>query len=319
MREDVQSYLDDIIQTRQAPGVVVAIAKDGKPLLSATAGVADVSTRKPMTRETPFALGELSFMFASTAALAAVDQGRMKLDAPLEFASPLTLRNVLSRSCGVDDFFADETYLEPDANFDSIWKAVRPKSLVPKDETSSTNGLLLTEALRRGSNRTFEDAVRTLVLKPLGMNSAAYGKRDGNARGYEASSSGFTPVEPHLSAYYPFAGYHLSATADDLLKFDAAIVKQSLLKVATWKIACRPVSLNGVLTASGLGLTVYTDEDGTTLGSEGGSDAGVTCFYRRMPSGLGIVVMANAADLDVQTIAQDLDQLVINALEVDGG
>jgi CubicO group peptidase (beta-lactamase class C family) len=66
-----------------APGMVVLIQCDGRPVLESTEGLADVAGERPMTKSDLFRIFSMTKPLTTVAAMMLAEQGRIRLDDPL--------------------------------------------------------------------------------------------------------------------------------------------------------------------------------------------------------------------------------------------
>src|SRR5262249_52446361 len=99
-------------------GVVVVVVKDGKVLVGRGYGFSDVEKRVPVSWETTlFRPGSISKLFAWTAVMQLVEQGKLDLDADVNtyldykaddpFGKPIRLRAVMTHTPGYEDYSKD--------------------------------------------------------------------------------------------------------------------------------------------------------------------------------------------------------------------
>jgi CubicO group peptidase (beta-lactamase class C family) len=79
----VDRVIDDAIGTKRIVGAVVLVARNGALVHHRAAGFADREAGRPMTEDTIFRFASISKPLTSTAALALIDRGKMRLDDPV--------------------------------------------------------------------------------------------------------------------------------------------------------------------------------------------------------------------------------------------
>ena len=94
------------------PGVSAAILFPDGTKWTGTSGLADVAARRPVTPETPFAVGSISKTFTAALVVALAGEGRVDLDASvltylpsLKVDARITVRDLLDHTSGLNDFF----------------------------------------------------------------------------------------------------------------------------------------------------------------------------------------------------------------------
>jgi len=110
------SALDGFFRARfpaDEPGLAVLVAKHGKTVFRAGYGLADISTREPITPQTLFNLGSLSKTFVAGAILILQERGKLSVDDSLstyfpgfkhpELAAKVQLRHLLTHTSGLPD------------------------------------------------------------------------------------------------------------------------------------------------------------------------------------------------------------------------
>ena len=235
---------DESLETSLTPGGAVGIILDGKPTFTTARGVRKLGTSALVTTSTLFRLESVTKTFTSLAALALVDRKALDLDAPVAdlvpwvsfsdsaLAREVTLRRLLTHTAG---FSRTQITKLRDVRGGFEYEDLFSKNaltLGPRDrfEYSNTGYLLVGAAIERASKTSFDDTLRALVTKPVGMGTAttdsavaatrehAYGLGI-DAEGRERS---FDP--PSMDAYVQRAVGGLHASIDELSLFAARLL-----------------------------------------------------------------------------------------------
>ncbi|MFF3029272.1 serine hydrolase domain-containing protein [Microbacterium sp. NPDC057944] len=183
MTEDLQSFLDATAAELGVPGAVVGVL-DGDDELIAVTGVASTETGAPVTARTLFQIGSTSKTFTGTAAMRLVDDGLLDLDARVIDILPdfrlgdaaaldaLRVRHLLTHSGG----FLGDADEQPGWDADSLARNIAsfaelPQFFAPGMIASYSNAgiRLLGRIVEVVAGEPFEQAVRRIVLDPLGM------------------------------------------------------------------------------------------------------------------------------------------------------
>ena len=82
--ERIGDYLRNEIASGKIPGAVILIQQHGTPVYSECFGVRDVESRRPMMSNTIFRLYSMSKPITSVAIMMLVEDGKLKLDDPVE-------------------------------------------------------------------------------------------------------------------------------------------------------------------------------------------------------------------------------------------
>jgi CubicO group peptidase (beta-lactamase class C family) len=184
--------LADLVRDRAAalgvPGAAVGLVWEGREH-HVTTGVASVDAPAPVTPDTEFMIGSTTKTVTATALMSLVERGDVSLDDPvtahlpdLALADPaaaevLTLRHLLTHTGGFEGDVEDDERWGETALADSVATfASLPQHTAPGTAFSYSNaGLRLAgRLLERVTGSAYEDAVRTLVLEPLGMTQSHF-------------------------------------------------------------------------------------------------------------------------------------------------
>ncbi|MBW8882258.1 MAG: serine hydrolase, partial [Asticcacaulis sp.] len=127
-----------------------------------------------------------------------------------------------------------------------------------------------------------------------------------DALGYQRQGLGPNRLAPRAGRNWPYAAWPLALTAEDVAKWDASILKRSLLKPASYDEQVRTIKLNsGKDSGYAMGLFVRKDL-GRTEYQHGGEGAGYLSENRIYPDeGLAIVVLTNTMSGSAQADIAD--------------
>ncbi|HSW58932.1 MAG TPA: serine hydrolase [Dehalococcoidales bacterium] len=190
------SSFDDFVNEKLSesgvPGVAIAIAKNGKVVLSKGYGKRNIAQDLPVTQDTVFAIGSSTKSFTSTAIGILADKGKINFDAPVKTYIPwfkmynpsaaelVTARDLLCHRTGLprhDHILTDAKlsrkelvqrieYLQPNAGFRYKW------------QYSNLMFIAAGYLVETVSGRTWEEYVRENIFAPLGMKSSGFSIND---------------------------------------------------------------------------------------------------------------------------------------------
>ena len=315
--------LEDRMRELKIPGVSVAVFENGRIGWTRGWGMADVAEGRRVEADTRFQAASLSKPVAAAAALALVTLGQISLDDDInkyltswklpanEFTAKekVTLRHLLSHTGGVTvsgfrGYAADETVPTLLQVLDGAKPAnsapVRVDIPVGTRYRYAGGGYSIAQlAIQDVTKKPFADALRELVLEPLGMSRSTFVQplpavlRQKAATGYQAfgdSIAGRWHTHPEQAA----AG--LWTTPEDLARFAIAI-QQTAAGTSAQPIMSRAIAaemLKSRLDDYGLGVGV-TGVGPAAQFSHGGSNVGFRCqFVAYKDRASGVVVMTNS-------------------------
>ena len=234
--ESIDAYVRERMAALDIPGAAVAVVRDGEIVHLAGYGVAN-DAGDPMTPQTPFLLASLSKSMTAVAVMQLVEQGLIGLDAPIQQYlpwfmpdTPITVRQLLNQTSGLDETASYERNLEPDGP-DALEQSIRRLATAgltrPPGEAfeySNSNYDILGLLIETVSGQPYADYMATNVLQPLDMTSAYTSLEAARAGGLSAAyypffgrETDFTFWMPYSRATKPAAG--LIAGAEDMAHY----------------------------------------------------------------------------------------------------
>ena len=223
-------------------GVQYAILDHGSVVLSDSAGVYDLETRKPIKRDTMFGIGSVSKMYVTAAAMMLVDAGQVDLDAPLalyikdftmadERYKKITPRMLMNHSSGLYGTHYGNTMLFDDNDtlaHDELLMRLKSEKLKSDPGAYSVycnDGFQLLEILvERVSGIGYSEYLAKYISEPLGLSGTKTPldtfDRDRLAKTYFPTIEQALPVE---NANVLGAG-GLYSTAEELAKFSEVLI-----------------------------------------------------------------------------------------------
>ena len=325
----VDSISSAVLATTGVPSATVAVVRHGRLVYANAYGSAKLNPNVPATPAMRYALGSISKQFTASAILLLQEEGKLSLDDPVSRFVPgltrgndVTVREVLSHTSGYQDFWPQDYLMPP------MRKAVTAQQIVDRWgkqaldfepgsrwQYSNTNYTIAGMIVEKASGMPYYDFIRSRILVPLGMTSALnfdVNPRVTDATGYIRYALGPLHPAPDAGAGWMWGAGELAMTASDLTKWDIAMIRQSLLKPASYRALESDVHLNnGAATGYGLGVDVSMS-NGHFLVEHSGEVSGFTAENMVFPEdSAAIVVLTNqdaapAAGIIAQQIAAQL-------------
>ncbi|UVI30290.1 serine hydrolase domain-containing protein [Paenibacillus spongiae] len=206
MSKNLDTSIDEVIERTLADnrlvGAVVKVAVDGALVYNGAAGFADRERNNPMQENALFRLASVSKPIVSTAALVLVSQGRLQLDDRVDRWLPyfqprlqngeiaeLTIRHLMTHTAGLTyRFFQEENGPYHRAGVSdgmdqagiTLEENLRRIASVPLLYTPGTQWKysiatdVLGAVIAMVTEMPLQEAVHSLVLKPLGMNDTGF-------------------------------------------------------------------------------------------------------------------------------------------------
>lgn len=264
---DLEAWLDGAVpyalKRADAAGAVVAVVKEGRPLLVKGYGYADVAAARPMTGDrSVIRPGSITKLFTWTAVMQLVAEGKLDLDRdinsyldfriPPRADGPITLRHLMTHTGGFEETLKGLLFRDPSRSH-ALGETVKrwtPERAYPAGSTpaySNYGAALAGYIVERVSGQPFDTYVEQHIFRPLGMAHSSLQQplpptlRPLAAKGYRLASR---PPEAYELISMPPAGA-LASTGDDMARFmiahlEAELAAGPLLAPETARLMHRP-------------------------------------------------------------------------------
>ena len=301
------SRLDSFFHQQPAtqPGFVLSIGKHGQPIYYNAAGLADITTRKPLDSTTNFRLASVTKQFTAMAILLLEKQGTLTVDDPVgkwlpelpaRIGKTILIRHLLTHSSGLLDY----EDLIPTTQTTQVLDTDVLRLLSTKDSTlfppgsrfrySNSGFCLLALIVERASHTSYATFLSTNIFQPLHMDSSAVYNPGAHiprrAMGYPNDQSVTSATKGDGGVYTSLADYS---------KWTRALQKNQLINLsATLKRLRFPITDNPhAYYAAGW----FEEPTPPTLLFHSGSTCGFSNFVVQLPADeLSIVFFSNLAD-----------------------
>jgi len=315
----------------------VLVAQSGEVILSRGYGEADMSWHVPNAPDTKFRIGSTTKQFTAALVLTLVEEGKIDLDGEVRdylptYPSPqgqqVRIRHLLSHTSGIPSYttpeFMSNGVRDP---FDvaSLVKEFSDRDLLfepgERWSYSNSNYILLGAIVESVTGERYEDALRTRVLDPLGLQNTGYEHNsdilERQAAGYVKTWGGYSRAL-YLDTGVPYAAGMLYSTVEDLFRWDQALYGVGPFQESDTKdVMFSPhAPVPAELVAEGLppwyGFGVFVGKialgtDSVMVTQHGGSIFGFRSGFWRMPNERNtIIVLDNSSSDAVAEIGRSI-------------
>ncbi|OPD53011.1 serine hydrolase domain-containing protein [Bacillus thuringiensis] len=289
-----------------AVGILAKASNNGKTS-SYTAGVADLSTKKPVKSDYRFRIGSVTKTFTATTVLQLVGENRVQLDDSIEKWLPgliqgngydgnqITIRQLLNHTSGIAEYLKSK-----DADIMNSKKTYTAEEIVkiglslPPDFSpgkdwlySNTGYVILGMLIEKITGNSYAEEIEKRIIEPLDLSNTFLpgnspvipGKN--HARGYvKMEGTGELKDITHYNPSLANAAGDMISNADDLNKFFSSLLGGKLLKERELKemLTTVPIEGKGVGDAYGLGIYETKLPNGVSVWGHGGSIPGFMTF-----------------------------------------
>ena len=332
--KEVEAALDRAAAADEFSGVLL-VAKNGKPIFTKAHGFADREAKAPINAQTKFNLGSMNKMFTAVAVAQLVERGKLSFDDPIgkhlpdypnkDAAARVTVHHLLTHTSGLGDYFSP-AYFAARAKIGKVSEllpffAAKPLEFEPgaRFRYSNAGFVVLGLVVEKVSGQDYYDYVRQHVFKPAGMtdtDSYNYGRRVPNlALGYSmATPTGpVAPGQPRQEKREVFKGTPAGggySTAEDLLKFSAALMGNKLLSAKYTEIVTTgKVAAGGGKYGYGFGDRVTNGQ--RSFGHNGGAPGVGANLVIYPASGYTFVMLTNYDPDAMQKMSAEIGRLIV--------
>ena len=334
-RSAIEKAVSSFMSANSVPGIGAAVVLEDEPVWSAGFGMADLEDFAPVTSSTLFRLGSISKPITATALLQLWEHGKLDLDAPVQKYCPafpqkewpITSRELLGHLGGIRHYHPDGKGDIPEdsaRHFSSMEESLQifaADPLVAKPGTKfnySTYGYTLLGCVLEGAaSQKYVDYVRENIFKPAEMAQTQaddfFAIIQHRTRWYHKDKSGIVRNAGVLDSSYKIPGGGLVSSADDMARFEAAILADKLLARATRNLMWTSLqTADGKLTGYALGWGI-SDRTGVRVVAHAGGQQGTSTAFALVPDRrAGAVVLANMDALDAHHLAEEILNIVLD-------
>ena len=243
----LRARLETATASNQFSGAVLVI-RDGRTLFEGAYGRADREGNVANEMPTQFRVGSMNKMLTAVAILQLVQEGKVRLDVPLntylpdypnaDLASRVSIHHLLTHTGGTGDIFgsqftANRLQLRNISDYLALY-GTRALQFPPGSLWSYSNYgfMLLGAVIERVSGMSYDDYVATRILAPAGMTATAALPEDSlvprRAVGYMWQSGTLVSNAPTLPYRgTPAGGWY--STVEDFARFATALREHKLL------------------------------------------------------------------------------------------
>ena len=326
------AWMDGQIAYRGLPGISVGVVYDQQLVWSSGYGFADIKNKVPMTPQTKFRMASHSKMFAAIAIMQLREEGKLRLDDPVEkylpwFKAkpagdddgPITIEQLLSHTSGLQREAGDHwttNEFPTEAELKQLYTS-RQAAFAPNVRWKYSNlafavaGLLVEQV----TGQKWADYVTQHIFTPLGMTSSSVDK---NVPGLTVPygrrmPDGTRERLPFIDARGMAAATGVTSNIDDMAKFVSAQFRRGprggaqVVSSGSWREMHRVRAVDETwVSGTGLGFDMRRINNRTWIGHGGGYLGNTTQTQFQLDDKVGVIVLTNTNDSNVGDIARQL-------------
>lgn len=307
--------VDDLVRAEmvksKAPGVAIAVVRDGKVVRAQAYGFANVELKVPATTDTVFRVASMSKQFCSAATMLLVQDGKAALtdsvrkwlpDAPENWQG-ITLHHLLSHTSGMPDLghedgFWFETRMTAEEFLQALYKKPVKRAPGTEFEYSNPGYSVLGIIVGKIAGSSLEEVVAERIFKPVGMDRTRYYAPNAlvpnRAAGYERAGDTVQNALFLRPTMMQGSGGVMS-TVLDFVKWDAALNTDKPLPKAVREVIWAPHAKTRDEDRYGYGWVLQTDGGKRIFRHSGGTLGFTSNFVRHVDDRLSVIVLENVA------------------------
>jgi CubicO group peptidase (beta-lactamase class C family) len=327
----VERYIRAELARQRIPGLSVAILRGDSLVLARGYGYANLEHHVRATDSTVYQVGSVTKQFTAAAVVMLSEQRRLGLDDPITRYLPegesvwrgVTIRHLLTHTSGIPEIDTPDWWRHDYTESELVrLVATQPLGFVPGASWSygSIGYALLGVIVHRVTGVPWADFLRDRIFRPLGMRSA---RVNSDAAIVPNRAAGYEFVDDTLKNQWwasptvkAMADLGLSLSVHDLVRWSIGLDQGKVLSRTALDASWTPVRLaSGASYPYGLGWHLSQQRGYRRIG-HGGSWQGFWTTIQRYPEfGLTVVVLANLAQANPESIAFGIAGLLEPALK----
>jgi serine beta-lactamase-like protein LACTB, mitochondrial len=334
-RVRIEKAVSSFMAGNSVPGISVAVLEDGDLAWSGGFGMADLENFVPATSTTLFRLASISKTITATAIMQLSERGKLDLDAEVQKYCPafprkewpITTRELLGHLGGIRHYNPDGKGDIPDdsaRHFASMAEALSVFSADPliakpgaKFNYSTYGYTVIGCVLEGASSEKYVNFVEENIFGPAGMADTRaddpFAVIQRRSRWYHKNQAGLVQNAGVLDSSYKIPGGGLISSADDMARFEIAVMGDKLLKPATREIMWTPQkAADGSQNGYALGWGTQK-KYGLRLVEHTGSQQGTSTSFVLVPERrAGVVVLANMDGVNAAALSSEILKIILD-------
>lgn len=329
-RAQIEAAVSKFMASTHVPGLSVAVVENGEYEWGSGFGFADLENNAPASEHTLFRLASISKPLTATAAMQLWERGQLDLDAPVQKycpafpqkTSPISTRQVMGHLAGIRHYKTgsqDDPEVGNTKHFDNPIQAgldfFKNDPLVSepgKQFHYSTQGYTLVGCVMEGASASkYVDYMRQNIFIPAQMVNTVADDRFAiipyRTRFYQKTEGGTVQNADFLDSSYKVPGGGWLSSAEDMARFEVAILHDKLIKRATRDLMWTPLKpSDGSKDNYRLGWGANDENGLAVVGHTGGQQGTSTAFLIAPTQRLGVVVLTNMEGADPNDLAVEI-------------
>lgn len=276
--ERFNTFLKDWAINKDIPSISAGIYANGKIHWSGSYGFSNIENDILATPKTPYRIASISKTITAVAIMQLVERGKVKLDVDIRKYIPqfpakrwaITIRHILNHTAGVRNY-KNQSEFDNKTNFSNTNELLLYIAADSLEFEPSTKYLystlaynLLTAIIENVTGLYFDEYLRKYIFEPAGMKDSYldfYNRIIPRRAGmYSRNKKRELENSPFSDQTFKLAGGGILSSAEDLVKFGAAMLNNTLVKKSSIDSMLVKVKLPGGTEQNyGMGISLRED------------------------------------------------------------
>jgi CubicO group peptidase (beta-lactamase class C family) len=321
--------IDELLRTYHALGQFngnALVLEKGKVILHSGYGYQNVEDKTLNYSKSIFQIGSITKQFTAAIILKLAEQGKLKLTDKLSNYYPaftkadsITIHQILSHTSGIPNYTDDQSFMQNEVTMPVTEERMlalfskKPLDFSPGSQFNYSNSgyYLLGAIIRKVTGKPYEQVVREMIFKPLGMNSSGFDFAHlinaDKATGYGSFGDEEIHKERMVDSTVSFSGGSIYSTTGDLLKWNYGLLNNKIISRKSLDKAFAIYKNN-----FGYGW-VIDSASGQKAVYHNGSIPGFTSnIYRIEKDNVCIILLNNTANSQIDEITKGIVNILYN-------
>ena len=333
--QSYESKIDSIVSLHYSsndPGISILVAKEGKAIYQKALGKSNLELNTPIQLNSVFQIGSITKQFTAVSILMLAEQGKLNIEDKIgkyipeyaEVGKDITIHHLLNHTSGIKNKtpLSEKNYT---SRMDRSPKELityfkdEPLAFVPGEKFKYSNAgyILLGQIIETISKQSYGQFLQENIFDEIEMTSSYYGNMKNiipnRATGYKIKQNEFINAD-YMSLSLAYSAGAILSTTEDLLKWQNALLQNTLLKESSIKQAMTPTLLNsGKRIPYGYGFW-FSKLGNSPVIAHTGSTKGFTSIALFLPQeNMYITVLTNCNCKNVNNVAKQVAELFVTS------
>ena len=336
--QSYESKIDSIVSLHYSandPGITILVAKDGKAIYQKALGKSNLELHTPIKLNSVFQIGSITKQFTAVSILMLAEQNKLNIEDKIgkyipEYADVgknITIHHILNHTSGIKNKtpLSEKNYT---SRIDRSPKELityfkdEPLEFMPGEKFKYSNAgyILLGQIIEIISKQSYDEFIQENIFDKIGMTSSYYGNMKqiipNRTNGYVIEQNKYINAD-YMSLSLAYSAGAILSTTKDLLKWQNALLSNTLLKESSIKQAMTPTILNsGKKIPYGYGFR-FSRLGNSPVIAHTGSTKGFTGIALFLPKeNMYITALTNCNCKNVNNVAKQVAELFVTKPDV---